>query len=95
MLGVVSSTGHEVTTTHINPFDLRKPWLKALFDYAECVFEVVRCRFAKCVKVESFDASRELCRELVADDTKARTWRTWVVEVGLYIGIFGVDAYAA
>ena len=93
VLGVVASTGHEMASAHVDPFDLREPWGKALFDHAECVFEVVGGGFAERVEVETLDAIGELGRELVANDAKARAWRAWVVEVGFDIGIFGIDAH--
>ena len=46
------------------------------------------------MKVQPFDALRQ-CGQLVGGNAQSRPGGTGVVEVGLYLGVFGVDAQSA
>ena len=94
VVGVIPLAGHEVAAAHVEPFDLREQVAESLLDPHECLFEVVGGRLAQRVEVQPFDALRQ-CGQLVGGNAQSRPGGTGVVEVGLYLGVFGVDAQSA
>ena len=94
VVGVVALAGHQVAAAHVEPFDLRQQVAESLFDPHEGLLEVVGGRLAQRVEVQPLDALRQV-RQLVGRDAQPRTGGTGVVEVGLDLGVFGVDAQSA
>ena len=94
VVGVIPLAGHEVAAAHVEPFDLREQVAESLLDPHECLFEVVGGRLAQRVEVQPFDALRQR-GQFVGGDAQSRPGGTRVVEVGFYLGVFGVDAQSA
>ena len=87
MLNVVAIARHQVSATHIKPFQPREVFSETTFNGFEHLFEVVRVGFTKCVEMESnmfngiqhpaivyqrINGSLEILREFNFDDYKHR-----------------------
>jgi hypothetical protein len=91
-LHVVVLTGHQMTAAEIDPLELREPAREFFFDMNERAREVLCRAFAMAMNMKAFECRRELGRKILSEDAETGAWGTGVVELCLYLTIFGIDA---
>ena len=83
-----------MTTTQIEPLDLRKPPAKFLFQMNECVLESLSAALTMTMTMETFHSCRKRIGQLASKYTETASWSTGIIELGLYLTIFGIDTKA-
>ena len=89
---VVSLARHQVSAAHVEPLGLLKPGAEFLFHLHENLLQRGGVVFAQAVEVQAVQSGRQFGGELALEYAQARTWGARVVQVGLYLGILGVDS---
>ena len=92
MRNIVVFTRHQVTTTEIEPLQLREPAGKLLFNMYECAFQHIGTTFAMTMAMEPFYVGRQLVRQLVGSNAKTGTWGAGVIEHRAHLGVLGINA---
>ena len=64
MCGIVIFAGHEVTSSHVQPFDMGEQMPESVFDLCQSLFEVVGGRLAEGVEMKPLHSLRKF-RQLV------------------------------
>jgi len=95
MVYVIIGTCHQVTSTQIQPFQLRKPATEFFLDMLERAFQLVGIRLTMTMTVETFNTFGQLLRKQVGRYTETCTRRTRVIELYFHLRIFGIDTDAA
>ena len=95
MLHIIILACHQVSATKVKPFDLGQPFAELLLNVHKGILQCVRARLAVAVAMEALDSGRELIGQQVGCDTETATGSTGVVELGLNLGVLGVDADSA
>ena len=91
---VIIPARHEVTAAEINPFELRKPPRKLLFDAVKGASERVSAALTMAMTMEAVDVIREPHGQLVAGNAKAGSGRAGVIEQRLNLAVLGIHTQA-
>ena len=92
-VGVVVRTGHEVTAAEVDPLQTGEPGGELIYNMYERAREGLGAALAVAVDMESFDGGGKVFGggEVAGEDAEAGAGGAGVVELGLYLAVFGVD----
>ena len=74
MCGIVIFAGHEVTASHVQPFDMGEQMPESVFDLCQSLFEVVGGGLAEGVEMESFDACKGFGLKIRQGNAQTAAW---------------------
>ena len=74
-----------MTTTKVDPLQLREPLGEFLFNMLQAPFEDVCPTLAMTMTMEAADVSGQLFGQLVGRDAKAGAWGTGIIQEGAHL----------
>ena len=91
-LNVVVLARNQMTTTKVDPLNLREPLRELLFDMLQRALKDVAATLTMTMAMETLDIAGQRVRQFVGRNTKAGAWSTGIVEQRLYLRILRIDA---
>ena len=82
---IVVGTGHEVSTSKVDPRQLREPRSKPLLDVRQRALKHVCPTLAMAMAMKSAHRGRQLLGQVFGHHAKAGTGRTGIVQFGLHL----------
>ena len=79
MIAVIVGSGHEVAAAHIDPLEMRKQMSEIALEAFDNFFEVVACRFAQCMEVQTVDKFRKSVGEIFFSDAEAGSGKRRII----------------
>ena len=91
MLHVVILTGHQMTTSHIQPLDVRQETAKTPLHLGQRPLQIIGSGLAQGMEVQPLDTLRQRVSQQVAGHPHPGTRGTRIIQVRLHVRVFRID----
>ena len=95
MFRVIVFSCHQMPASHIQPFDMRQETAETLFYFSQRLFQIIRTRFAKRMKMQALDTVGQLTIQKVANHSHPGARSARIIQIRFDIRIFRIDAQTA
>ena len=90
VLYIVILTGHQVSASQVQPFQLREPAGEFLFDMYQRTLQLIRTGLAMAMAMESFNAFGQGIGKQIGRNSETGTRRTRIIQLHLHFRILRI-----